>query len=296
MAKSKITRPRERASWRGMLRFGLVAFPVQAFNALYPQQGHVSFHQLHAKCHSRIRYEKTCPIHGPVDNSEIVSGYEYARGKYVEISDEELDDLRTEKEKSLTIDNFVQPEEVDPIYYDGRMYYLAPQGDQALEPYAVFLAALAKQGRVGVGTVVFSGREHVALVRPMEQVLHLAMLNYKNEVKTPHDAAVPLPTIRNSDKKVKLAEQLIESMVEGSFDLEHYVDTYEEKVEEFITAKLEDREVVKPSAEEPAEVINLMDALRKSVAGKTHKAASPAARHGPHKRTRASKRKPRRAS
>src|SRR6476659_4981917 len=102
MAKTKILRPRERASWRGMLRFGLVAFPVQAFNALLPQHGHVSFHQLHAKCHSRIRHEKTCPIHGKVENSEIVSGYEYARGKYVEIAEEELDELRTAKEKSLT--------------------------------------------------------------------------------------------------------------------------------------------------------------------------------------------------
>lgn len=295
MAKSKISHPRERASWRGTLRFGLVAFPVQAFNALYPQQGHVSFHQLHAQCHSRIRYEKTCPIHGPIDNSEIVSGYEYARGKYVEISDEELDELRTEKEKSLTLDNFVLAEEIDPIYFDGRMYYLAPKGDEALEPYAVFLAALAKQERVGVGTVVFSGREHIALVRPMDHVLHLALLNYKNEVKTPADAEVPLPTVRTSDKKVKLAEQLIESMVEGKFELGRYTDTYEQKIEEYITAKLEDREVVKPSAEEPAEVINLMDALRKSVAGKTHK-TSRAPTRATHKRTRTSKRKPRRAS
>jgi DNA end-binding protein Ku len=293
MAKPKVSRPRERASWRGMLRFGLVAFPVQAFNALLPQHGHVSFHQLHAKCHSRIRHEKTCPIHGKVDNNEIVSGYEYARGKYVEIEEEELDELRTAKEKSLTIDTFVDPDLIDPIYFDGRMYYLAPYGDEGREPYAVFLAALAKQERVGVGTVVFSGREHIALVRPMEQVLHLAMLNYTNEVKTPNDAAVQLPPVRGADKKVKLAEQLIESMAESKLDLSQYEDKYQERVQEFINAKLEDRDVVKPSDEEPMEVINLMDALRKSVAGATRKSSHPsrkafgkAARSGGKRRSR----------
>lgn len=293
MAKRKTTtQPRERASWRGMLRFGLVAFPVQAFNALLPQHGHVAFHQLHAKCHSRIRHEKTCPLHGPVTNDEIVSGYEYARGKYVIVDEEELDELRTAKEKSLTIDSFVEPDLIDPIYFDGRMYYLAPYGDEGMEPYAVFLAALAKQQRVGVGTMVFSGREHVVLVRPLEDVLHLAMLNYADEIKEPNDAAVHLPPVRGADKKVKLAEQLIESMTEDALDLSKYEDRYHEKVEEFINAKLEDREVVKPAEDEPAEVINLMDALRKSVAGATHKTA-------PKKSTahaKRSKRKSRRAS
>src|SRR3954468_3995105 len=124
MAKGKKKSDSVRASWSGMLRFGLVSFPVQAFNAHAHDAGNVVFHQLHASCHSRIRYEKGCPIHGAVSNDEIVSGYEYRRGQYVEVDPEELGDLRTEAEKALTIDTFIAPDEVDPIYLDGRMYYL----------------------------------------------------------------------------------------------------------------------------------------------------------------------------
>src|SRR5687767_3366341 len=123
MAKRR-KKTRWRASWKGQLQFGLVSFSVQAINARSPEEGDIHFHQLHAPCHNRIRYEKVCPVHGEVDNDDIVLGYEYARGKYVEMDSEELDQLRTEKERSLTIDSFIDPQEIDPIYFDGRMYYL----------------------------------------------------------------------------------------------------------------------------------------------------------------------------
>src|SRR5436190_24022346 len=97
-------RSKHRASWKGNLTFGLVSFPVQAFNAFNREQSDIHFHQLHAKCHRRIHYQKVCPVHGEVSSDEIVSGYEYARGKYVEISAEELDSVRSERERSLTID------------------------------------------------------------------------------------------------------------------------------------------------------------------------------------------------
>src|SRR5947207_2887409 len=106
MAKKKITAHKVRPSWSGMLRFSLVSFPVQAFNAYAREGGQVVFHQLHEKCHSRIFYEKHCPLHGKIDNSEIVSGFEYRRGQYVEVEPEELDALRTEDEKALKIDTF----------------------------------------------------------------------------------------------------------------------------------------------------------------------------------------------
>ncbi|MGQ0636595.1 MAG: Ku protein [Planctomycetaceae bacterium] len=120
-----------RASWRGMLRFGLVAFPAEAFNAHLMEKDHV---QLRAECHSRIRYQKVCPIHGPVDSDEIVSGYEISRGRYVEIDENELDKAATDQERSLTIDAFVQADEVDPFYFDGRVYFLSPEGETAKEP------------------------------------------------------------------------------------------------------------------------------------------------------------------
>src|SRR5262249_2671603 len=144
--------------WRGMLRFGLVSVPVQAFNAHIPDQEGVAFHQLHETCHSRIHYQKVCPIHGEVSNDEIVSGYEYAKGKYVVVDSEELDRLRPEKDRALNIDAFISPEELDPIYFDGRMYYLAPDVAEAAAPYAVLMHAMERQERWAIGQVVFNGR------------------------------------------------------------------------------------------------------------------------------------------
>src|SRR3954447_25846756 len=122
----KRSKPRRRPSWKGSLRFGLVSIAVEALNARSSEGGDIHFHQLHATCHRRIHYQKVCPVHGEVPNDEIVSGYEYAKGKYVEIEPEELDALGTQRERSLTIDTFIEPETIDPIYLDGRMYYLMP--------------------------------------------------------------------------------------------------------------------------------------------------------------------------
>ena len=122
------SRSKFRASWRGQLRFGLVSFEVQAVNAEIKENAEVHFHLLHEPDHERIHYAKMCPKHGEVPNDEIVEGYEYAKGKYVEFDKEELDSLRSEREKALTIDAFVSSDEIDPIYFDGRMYYLLPSG------------------------------------------------------------------------------------------------------------------------------------------------------------------------
>ena len=115
-----------RASWTGMLRFGLVAFPVQAINAHLPAEGQLKFHELHAECHSRIRHQKQCPLHGPVDDDEIVSGYQVGEDRYVEIEPEELERLRTDKERSLTIEISSSWTSWNPIVLDGRMYFLRP--------------------------------------------------------------------------------------------------------------------------------------------------------------------------
>lgn len=247
-----------------MIRFGLVTFPAEAVNAHAVDKDHIVLHQLHAKCHSRIRYQKTCPIHGPVDNDEIVSGYEVSKGKYVEIDEGELDALRTEEEKALTIDTFVAPDRIDPFYYDGRVYFLAPDGSSAREPYALFLEALRRQERYGVGKVVFSGKEQVVLVRPYDDVLLMVLLNYAAEMRDPTQVA-PAASVRHGDKQLKLAEQLIASWSDANFDFAAYEDTYYEKLEKLIDAKAHGKEVVAPEVEEEPDVINLTDALRKSL-------------------------------
>lgn len=291
MPRKKIKSSKLRASWAGMLRFGLVSFPVQAFNAREKEAGHVYFHQLHAPCHSRIIYEKHCPLHGKVDKDEIVSGFEYRRGQYVEVEPEEFDVLRTDEEKSLTIDTFIEPDELDPIYFDGRMYYLAPRGAEAREPYAVFLEALEAQEKIGVGQVVFSGREQVVLIRPLDGALHMAMLNYAAEIRGAKEAVGSLPAVSQRSKEVQLAQQLIKSWSDGKFDFCDCVDNYYEKVKELVAAKIEGREIVAPETEEEPHVVNFMDALRKSLhrptkAAHEHHRRSKSTHH--HRRRRAS--------
>src|SRR5213594_1891857 len=125
-----------RSTWEGYLKLNLVSVPVKAFSANTAGGGRIGFNQIHAKCHSRIRYKKVCPIHGEVSNDEIVSGYEYAKGQYVLIDPEELSKLRPGSDKTINIDVFIRPEDLDPMYFTDRTYYLAPDGKVGQKPYA----------------------------------------------------------------------------------------------------------------------------------------------------------------
>ncbi len=306
--KSKARKPsagKHRAGWRGMLRFGLVNLPVQAFNAHLPDTEGVAFHQLHATCHSRIHYQKVCPIHGEVSNDEIVSGYEYAKGKFVVVDPEELDKLRPAKDRALTIDSFISPEELDPIYFDGRMYFLAPDGAESAQPYAVLLAALERQERWGIGQLVMNGRQILVIVRPDRGALQMACLHHAAAIQSPSTFVKDLPHVGPADKTAQLAEELVENWTDEKFDFSHYVDRYGEEVRKLIEAKVHGREIVAPEEkeEEPA-VYNLMDALRKSMehnkatAHKNgHASAANGKSHAPRAaRSRTSRRGHRRAS
>lgn len=257
---------RFRASWKGQLRFGLVSFNVEAVNAHSSSGGDIHFNQLHAECHSRIKYQKVCPVHGPVDKSEIVSGYEYAKGKYVEMEAEELNELRSDREKSLSIDNFVAPDKIDPLYFDGRVYYLLPASTDSTEPYQVLVQAMEQKGKYAVGHLVFSGKDQVVLVRPIEGVLVMTMLNYAAEVRTVEDLGTVGSERKIPARTLKLAESLIDSWTDKKFDFAAYEDQYRDRLQELIQAKIAGEEVVEPEETEEAPVINLMDALKKSVA------------------------------
>jgi len=293
--KKRGRKPRSkfRASWRGQLRFGLVSFEVQAINAHVRENSEVHFHLIHEPDHKRIHYAKICPEHGEVPNDEIVEGYEYAKGRYVEFEKEELDVLRTEDDKALTIDAFIGPNDIDPLYFDGRMYYLVPSKAEDNEPYALLEAAMAKKKRWGVGQVVFSGRQQLAVVRPMDGVLVMAMLNYDAEMRKPDTIKSEFTRARTTPRKQRLAEDLVTKWQDGRFEFAAYKDRYQQKVKHAIEAKEKGLPVEAPEEEEP-EVINLMEALQRSVAGvagrKSHKAAG-----GRKKRTTA-KRKVRRGA
>lgn len=274
------------------MRIGLVTVPVQAFNIVLPEK-EIHLHQLHAECDRRIHYQKVCPAHGEVSKDEIVSAYEYGHGKYVRIEPEELDKLRTEEDRALKIDSFVKPETIDPLCLDGRHYYLAPQKDDARESYGVLYRAMVDKNRWGIGQVLFSEREQLALVRPYHNVLLMSMLRHCDELRSTEPFEMRIPGA--SDRNVRLAEQLVEGASEDQFDFAAHEDPYKAKLKQLIEAKIEGKEIAMPPAEkgEP-EVISLADALKKSIAqshgdGRTQR---PPAKHskrgGPKRRRRAS--------
>jgi len=266
-------RSKYRASWQGELRFGLVSFAVQAINAQAKQRAEIHFHLLHEPDRERIHYAKICPKHGAVSNDEIIEGYEFSKGHYVEFDKDELDALRTEAEKALTIDAFVSPDEIDPIYFDGRMYYLIPSGTSATEPYSLLEAAMEKKKLWGVGQAVFSGREQLALVRPMEGLLTMAMLNYEADIRKPAEIERAFTKVSATGQKLKLAEEFVAKWHAGKFDFGKYKDEYHLKIKQAIEAKKKGLAAPEPEEEEEPEVINLMEALQRSVAQHGSKAA-----------------------
>ncbi|HVU89218.1 MAG TPA: Ku protein [Pirellulales bacterium] len=274
-----------RYSWKGFLRLSLVSVPVQAFNAVQSDEGKIQLHQLHDKDHSRIRYVKVCPQHGEIPTSEIVSGYEVSKDEYVVIQPSELDTLRTPAEKAITLDSFIAPESIDPVYFSGRSYYLTPDGEGGVKPYAVLQQAMVKQNKWGIGQAVMFGREHLVLVRPLDGLLTLAQLNYAQAVRSTGD--FPIGQAKVSATELKLAETLIKASTPKKVDLGDYQDEYVHKLRMLIDAKVEGREIVTPPGEEEPAVVNLMDALKASLE-KANKRAAPARAAKPAKKLAAS--------
>ncbi len=282
-----------RSSWKGYLKFSLVSVPVQAFNVRVSGGGEIHFNQLHAACHSRIKYQKVCPIHGEVPNDQIVSGYEYAKNQYTIIEPSELDKLRSESDRAITIDEFIKPDELDPIYLDGRTYYLVPDTPAGQKPYAVLQEAMQHKNRAAVARVVFSGKEQLVLVRPLDSVLVMSMLNYDAQIRKSDAFSDEVQKQKLSKQELHLAEMLIDASTSKQFDFSKYEDLYTKPLTELIESKVEGKELVSPPAEEEVPVINLMDALKKSL-GRAKPAAKkpkPAKKMATSKRPRTTERK-----
>lgn len=247
------------------MRLSLVAVPVEAYTAAAAGKGEVHLNQLHETCHSRIRYVKTCPVHGEVPNDEIVYGYEYAKDQYAVLEPGERESFRQQGERAMTIDRFIPLDTIDPIYYSGRNYYLLPDGSAADKPYRVLCEAMHGEKRCALGQVVISGREELALVRPVESVLTMSLLNYVTQIKPLADFVDEVGEGRVSADELRLARTLIEQTSADEPGLEKYEDTYTQKFKEAIEAKIAGKDVITSVAEEDVPVVNLMDALRKSL-------------------------------
>jgi DNA end-binding protein Ku len=252
-----------RAIWSGAISFGLVNVPVKLFSAVSAKD--VRFHQLEEGTNARIRQKRVSSETGEeVAYDKIIKGFEISPGSYVPITPEELDSLDPEATRSIDIEDFVELDEIDPIYYD-RPYYLVPEKGGA-KAYALLVQAMKDSGKVGIARFVLRTKQYLAAIRPRDNVLVLETMLYADEVNDPDELDdIPIG-VDVSDRELKMARQLIESL--GSeFEPERYRDEYRERVLELIEKKAEGQEiVVETPTEEPARVVDLMAALEASLA------------------------------
>lgn len=258
-----------RTTWNGSLSFGLVTIPVGLAPATKPaaRQSDVSFRQLHRECGTPIRQKKWCPVHDrELSDDEIVRGWEVAKGQYVIVEDADLEAIeRHDTSRAIDISQFVQLEEIDPIYYD-RTYFLVPAGAEAQRrPYALLVEAMKETGVAALGRFVLAGKEKLCLVRPLGEALALETLFVREDVKDHAEIDEAVSGAEVKKPELDLAKQIIASL-QAPFDPAELKSEYRESLRELLEAKLAGQEIAVPEAdEEVAPVIDLMEALRASV-------------------------------
>jgi DNA end-binding protein Ku len=264
-----------RSIWSGSISFGLVNVPVKLYTAV--RQKEVHFHMLTPDGKCRVRRKLYCPdTDEEVEYSETTRGYEVAPDQYVVVSDEELQALKPEASRTITITDFVELADIDPVFYE-RPYYLAPD-ERAGKSYHLLFRAMKETKRVALATFVMRQKQYLAAIRPAESILMLETMNYADEIVNPSE--VPgvddLPDV--DQRELKMAKQLIDALA-GKFQPDKYHDEYREAVMEMIEKKAQGKEVhIAPPAEEPARVINLMKALEASLAEARKSRKAPATR------------------
>ena len=265
------TRPSttSRAMWRGAITFGLITIPVGLHTATEDRD--ISFRMLSKDDGSRIKFKRVNAETGKeVEWDDIVKGYEYEEGRYVVFTPEELDEIPSESLRTIDVHQFTNAAEIDPIYFDSS-YYAAPE-PTAVKAYALLAKAMEDSGRIGIGKVTLRNKERLAAIRPVDGVLVIDTMKWPDEIRVPDFEQLegrPEP----SERELEMASQLIDQLTE-EFDPSRYRDTYRERLEEAITAKIAGEDVVfSPEAPAPTKVVDLLDALRASVEQTRRKSA-----------------------
>ncbi|MFD8737464.1 Ku protein [Streptomyces sp. NPDC059618] len=252
-----------RTIWSGAISFGLVTVPIHVVNAREDHSIH--FHQVHLEDMGRVRSRKICEIEGrEVAQSEIGKGYQWGKDTIIPVLDEELREIPLPTAKAIEIEAFVPLESIDPIQI-GEGYYLEPDGQVAAKPYTLLRQALERSSKVAVTKYAWSGRERMGLLRVRDNVIVLHAMRWSDEIRDP--AALKPDEVDLTDGEIAQAEQLIDRLTRDDLQGEEFTDRYTEAVEQLIDAKRENREP--PAAEEPeapAQVVDLMAALKESVA------------------------------
>jgi DNA end-binding protein Ku len=262
-----------RPTWKGFLKVSLVNIPVKVFPATESADA-ISFNQLHAECQTRIQQKRWCPhCEREVPNSELVKGYEFEKGRYVIVEDEDIQKVRVESTRVINLVQFTDDSEIDPIYVD-RAYYLAPDGPMAAEAFAVMREGMA--GKAGIGKMALYGREYLVAVRPRKKGIVMYTLHHDAEIRS-IDQIEELNSVPTKVKpeEMKLARQVIATF-DGELNLKDYKDEYKEGLRKIIEAKIAGEEVFAPEVQEPARVVDLMEALKRSLDSVSQEKKKPA--------------------
>jgi DNA end-binding protein Ku len=261
-----------RSTWTGFLKLSLVTVPVRVYTAS-EAGAKIAFHQLHKQCHQRMRQKLVCPVHGEVEREDITKGYECSPDQYVVVDESDLEQVRLETTHTIDLVQFIRPEELDAIYLDAP-YYVGPDGPVAEEAYGVVREALQRTNLVGIGRVVLAGKEKLIALRPLEKGLVFFTLRYAAAVR-PAAAYFEAIQARTPDEaQVALAQKLIASK-RGTWSVSQFTDRYQAALLDLIKTKIEWNQPVLVPRREEGQVVNLLEALRQSVAQLGDKATVP---------------------
>jgi DNA end-binding protein Ku len=254
----------QRAYWNGHIRLSLVTFPVRLHAAVTDTEK-IRLHKIERSTGRRIHYQNATDGHA-VEPDDIVKGYEYEKGQYIPIEDDELKKLRIESKHMIDLVQFTDMHDIDPIYFD-KPYFVAPDGPVADEAFVTLRDSLKEAKKVGLGQITLAGKERIAAIRPCGKGLILETLRYANEVRRAGDAFREIPDkVPVSEEQVELAAELIKRKT-ARFDPAAFKDKYQEGLLEIINAKLHHRRPdLGPVERQPAKVVNIMDALKRSLA------------------------------
>jgi DNA end-binding protein Ku len=252
-----------RTIWNGSISFGLVNIPIGL--ALATQRSDVAFRTLHRECGTPIKQKRWCPLHErEVEAEELVKGWEVAKGEFVIVEESDLESVALQRSQAIDILRFVKLADVDPVFFD-RTYYLAPAASEAQRrPYVLLLRAMQESGMAAVGKFVLWGKENLCLIRPQGDSLAMETLFFADDVRSKSEIEEAVEATEVKKAELALAGQVIESLV-GEWDAAEFENEYRRDLKAMLEAKLSGREITRPEPAPETPVVDLMEALRRSV-------------------------------
>jgi DNA end-binding protein Ku len=247
--------------WKGSISFGLLSIPIRLFPAARPER--IKLHQIHKECHTRLRQPLYCPKHRRiVERSEVIKGYEYEKGHYIFIEEPDLKKIAPASSKNMEIQAFVKSSQIDPIFFESS-YLALPEKDNP-KPYGLLVKALEDSDRVGIAKVAMHLREYTVFIRPRSHGLTIHTMYFVNEIRKVEGYGKIAEDVKLRPQEIKLAEQLVESLAED-FRPQQYHDTFQERLKALIEAKREGKPIVEEERPKRAPVIDMMEALKRSL-------------------------------